>query len=64
MTTAPLRMNTINGLSAGSMDYWSTIRRTLRAMASDKSMQATCRSAAQLLPATGNPAHALLARFS
>lgn len=64
MTATELRASYVHCLSTNSMAYWGTIRRTLGAMASDRKMQTTCRSAAQLLPTTGNPAHALLARFA
>ncbi len=50
-------------LSDETLSYWSIMRRTVSALKHDASMKTTCRSAAQLLPPSGNPARDLMARF-
>jgi histidine ammonia-lyase len=50
-------------LSDDTMNYWSVIRGTIKAMKSDRMMKTTCQSAAQLLALNGNPARTLLARL-
>jgi hypothetical protein len=50
-------------LSDDTMNYWSVIRGTIKAMKSDRMMKTTCQSAAQLRPEHGDPARGLLARY-